>query len=913
MAQPSSEKFSYLSRGNLEYIEEQYSHFLKNPDSIDPEWRLFFEGMEFAQNLAGAGQLSDQEIGVYNLIKEYRDYGHQAAHLDPLNLTQKDLSQFALERFRLSETDLNKPFKSGGLVGLPNAPLKDIIAFLESTYCGTLAVQVSGCEDNVREWFNREMEQKSPDFQLEAEDKKQILRSLIRTESLEKFLHSRFVGAKRFSVEGGDSLLPMLETLVSTGTKKGVKEIVIGMAHRGRINVLANFMDKAIETIFGEFSGNIIGLSGYEGDVKYHLGHSTDKETPHGTCHVSLAFNPSHLEAVNPVACGMTRAKQRFHNDTGERKKVVNVLIHGDAAFSGQGIVSETLQLSQLKGYTVGGTIHVIINNQVGFTTNPVDDRSTRYSSDMAKAIKAPVMLVNGDDPEACVRAMNMALRFRQEFGQDVVIDLICYRRFGHNESDEPAFTQPLMYDVIKKHPTAKAIYTETLVKEGVIDQSWADNLYQEKMDNLQAILEDVRQNPPEFKPQVFGGQWQKLRRGTLEDFEKTWDTSVNAEKLKELSQFLTQTPDGFNIHSKVKRLLEQRAKMMEDNNIDWGMAELLSYASLVSENISVRITGQDVMRGTFTHRHAVYFDTKTGEPYKPIAQINPNKEFCIYNSPLSEMAVLGFEYGNAITDPSFMTIWEAQFGDFANGAQIIIDQFLSSGEDKWARMVGLTLLLPHGYEGQGPEHSSARLERFLQLCAGASMQVCNLTTPANLFHALRRQMKRDFRKPLVIMSPKSLLRHPMVVSTLEELATGPFQEVIPDPKEPDTAAVENVILCTGKLYYDLVSEREKSPIDKKLAIIRVEQLSPFPKIQLAAFLGGYPGLKRVIWAQEEPKNMGAYTYIAPKIEDLLKDLGLNKMPVEYVGRTERATPATGSHKVHVAEQQAIVNECLMI
>lgn len=916
------QKQNYMNQANIEYIEKMYQQFKSNPETVDHQWKMFFEGVEFAQTLPslessqGSG-VSAKDFDVSKLIKAYRDYGHLKADLDPLKLGQRETEYFELKNYNLSEKDLDTEYPVSKYMNIHLTKLRDIIQHMENSYCGTLTAQLSECRSEVRDWFRAEFEQNKGNFHLTADEKKAIYQQLARTESLEKFIHTRYVGTKRFSIEGGDSLIPMLESLVQRGTADRLEEVVIGMAHRGRINVLANFMGKALEAILSEFDGSAFAELEHEGDVKYHLGFSADKETPNGKCHVSLAFNPSHLEAVNPVVLGMTRAKQRQHNDTSERKKVLPVIVHGDAAFAGQGVVSETLQLSKLKGYTVGGSIHVIINNQVGFTTNPEDSRSTTYSSDMAMAIKAPVILVNGDDPEACVRAMDIAFRFRQKFGEDVVIDLICYRRFGHNEGDEPAFTQPKMYEVIKKHPTPMKIYQQKLVSQNVITEKEAKDFYQQKMDNLQAILDDVRKKPPEVIPPAFGGLWTGLRKGSLEDFEKSVETKTSMENFERTANILTTVPDQIDVHKKIKKLIESRSKMIETNAIDWGMGELLAYGTLNLEGTSVRLTGQDVSRGTFTHRHAVYFDSKTGDAWSPLKNLIPEKsEFCIYNSPLSEFAVLGFEYGNACSDPTFLTLWEAQFGDFANGAQIIIDQFLSSGEEKWLRGSGLVLLLPHGYEGQGPEHSSARLERFLQLCGQANMQVCNLTTPANLFHVLRRQVKRDFRKPLVIMSPKSLLRHPKVVSPVSHFIDGKFDEVLADPFVTDLSQVEKVILCTGKLYYDLDKFREDnkgSLANTKTAIFRIEQLYPFPRTQLAPYLAGMPKLKKVIWAQEEPKNMGSWEFINPFINDLLEEVGKEKIKVDYVGRTRRASPATGSPSAHNREQQTILDQCLKV
>ena len=906
------ENLSYASRSNLEYLEQMYQQFKRDPSSLDASLRSFFEGMEFSGQFsrqAGA-ELSSNEINVFQLIQTYRDYGHLKANLDPLGLSPRQTDLFDLKKFHLGEADLDQNFQMGAMVGLSSGTLRQIIQVLEQAYCGTLTAQVSECRPEVAEWFRTQLEKPAP--QLTSDQKQAVYQSLVKTESLEKFLQARFVSSKRFSIEGGDALMPMLEYTVQTGPTVRVEEMVIGMAHRGRVNVLANFMGKALGVILAEFDGIARGDSDYDGDVKYHLGYSCDKQTPAGPLHVSLAFNPSHLEVVDPVVLGMTRAKQRRRNDTAERKKVLPVLIHGDAAFPGQGVVQETFQMSRLQGYTVGGTIHIIINNQVGFTTDPDQARSTRYASDAAKSIKAPILMVNGDDVEACVRAMDLALRFRQAFGEDVVIDLICYRRFGHNEQDEPAFTQPVMYDLIKKHPTLMEIYSKKLMGEGLLSEESSRDFYKLKIDNLQKILDETRAQPPIVIPHGFDGLWSGLRRAKPEDFEKTVPTGVNKATLDKAARVLTEEPSQIRLHAKIKKLIQTRKELYQNGKVDWALGELLAYGTLCIEGTPVRISGQDVKRGTFSHRQAVYFDVENNSSYTPLATLNPNEgEFVIYNSLLSEMAVVGFEYGNAASDPTYLTVWEAQFGDFANGAQIVIDQFLSSGEEKWARGCGLTLLLPHGYEGQGPEHSSARLERFLQLCAQHNMQVCNLTTPAQIYHALRRQIRRDFRKPLVVMSPKSLLRHPKVISSTEELISGHFHEVLPDPLATDPKKVETVILCSGKLFYDLDKYREESGKDMShLTLVRLEQFYPFPRAQLTPFLNGFPKLNRVIWAQEEPKNMGGYFFVKPLLRELMDDLGLKKIEVEYVGRTDRASPATGSPKVHSREQEEIVKKC---
>lgn len=894
-----------MARENLDYVEQQYQAFLANPDSVDSQWKLFFEGIEFARKTP-ASSLSQSELDVFRLIQAYRDYGFMKANLNPLADPTRVVPQLELNHYNMKPAQLEQSFQVGSLVGKPKSKLKEVIQFLEQTYCTTFSLQIAECLPHVRDWFVDEFEKSKAQFKLSKEEKMEVLQSLARTESLEKFIHTRYVGTKRFSVEGGDSLMPMLEALVLRGTSKGIEEIMIGMAHRGRINVLANFMGKALDLIFAEFDGHTKEMPDYDGDVKYHMGYSCVKKTPSGDCEVTLAFNPSHLEAVNPVVCGMARAKQRVRKDTATRKKVVPVLIHGDAAFAGQGVVSETLQMSLLPAHTVGGTIHIVIDNQVGFTADSAETRSTLYSSDIAKIIKAPVLHVNGDDVESCVQALDMAMRFRQKFGADVVINVICYRRYGHNEGDEPAFTQPLMYQKIKDHPTAYTLYSQQLVKEGLIDQQYADTFFQEKINNLQKILESVRKSPPEGKPLTFEGLWSGLRKGKREDFDVSTPSGVPLATLQKVGRALTSLPANFKAHAKIEKLLEGRRIMMaEGGKLDWGMAELLAYGSLIAEGTSVRLAGQDCVRGTFTHRHAYFHDIVTNEVYNPLATLNPDQEFVVYNSLLSEFACLGFEYGNSISDPTFLTIWEAQFGDFANGAQIIIDQFISSGEAKWNRMAGLTLLLPHGYEGQGPEHSSARLERFLQLCAQDNIQVIYPTLPSQIFHALRRQNRRDFRKPLVVMSPKSLLRNPKVVSPIQDLVEGGFQEVIDDPSAKKDQ-VQKLVFCTGKIYFDLEAAREEKK-DTSVALIRIEQLYPFPEVQLMKVLLQYPNAKTAVWAQEEPRNMGAYYFIRDRIVETFIKAGRNISGIEYAGRTPRASPATGSPKTHQKEQTAIL------
>ncbi len=902
-----------ITRDNADFVDQLYAQFKLNPNSVPPDWQKFFEGVDFAQS--GNFGLSEKELDVYHLISAYRNYGHFEAHLDPLTNTPVPSDQLALSRFHLTDKDLDQKFQIGSIIGKPQATLRAIIAHLRSCYCGKLTVQCAEALPEVRNWFINEFEKNKAPVPT-PEEKKKILSVLTQTEVLEKFIHARYVGAKRFSVEGGDALLPMLEALVNQSSKAGVKEIIVGMAHRGRVNVLANFMGKPVEKIFADFNGpteTVVPIEDFDGDVKYHLGYQADRKTPSGECRVTLAFNPSHLEAVNPVVIGMTRAAQRWQKDTQKRKKVIPLLIHGDAAFAGQGVVAETFQMAYVKGYTVGGTIHLAIDNQVGFTTSPENGRSSHYCSDVSKVLATPVLHCNGDDVESCVRAMEIALRFRQEWGKDVVVNLICYRRFGHNEGDEPAYTQPQMYELIRKHPTLREIYSKQLIQSQVIVAADAELLVQNEMDRLQKIYEKTKNDPPKIEPFEFKEFWKGLRKGGSADAEKSFDTSFSLPELKKIARHLGEVPAHFKIHPKLIKLLDTRKNVADGKELmDWGMGELLAYGSLLSEGTSVRLTGQDCVRGTFTHRHAGFYDTQTGEMYAALDHVNEQKvEFCVYDSILSEYGVLGFEYGNSIADPTFLTLWEAQFGDFGNSAQIIIDQFIAAGESKWQQMSGLVMLLPHGYEGQGPEHSSARLERFLQLAAQNNIQVVNLTSPAQIFHAIRRQIKRPFRKPLIVMSPKSLLRHPKAVSSLEDLANGSFQEVIADPFVKDPKKIKSLVLCTGKIYYELLEERERNK-NETTAFVRVEQIYPTPIKALAAAIKSYPQLKNLAWVQEEPKNMGAYQHIYFKISEMLVKEKLTHLGLSYVGRSERSSPATGSIYRHKVEQAEIIKNAFL-
>ncbi|WP_374000352.1 2-oxoglutarate dehydrogenase E1 component [Bdellovibrio bacteriovorus] len=892
---------SGINSANLEYIEQLYSDFKANPDSLAVEWKSFFEGVEFAQG--GKFGMSDKELAVFQLIQAYRADGHTEANLNPLYTPQAG-ELLSLKRFGLTEKDLTAKFQIGSVIGKANATLSDIINHLKATYCGTLSLQAADASPKEVQWLTQQFE--GNPAKLSLDDKKNALASLTKAETLEKFVHTRYVGTKRFSVEGADSILPMMDTLVNKGSTQQVQEVYVGMAHRGRVNILVNFFGKPEEYVFGDFNGPLElaePIEDFDNDVKYHLGYVTEKKTATGSCKVTLAYNPSHLETVNAVALGMARAAQDQIGASG-KKNVVPVLIHGDAAFAGQGIVQETLQMAGVHSHSTGGTIHIIIDNQVGFTTSGKDTRSTRYASDTAKMTFVPVLHVNGDDVESAVRSMDIALRYRQEFGKDVVINLLCYRKFGHNEGDEPAFTQPQMYELIKTHATVRELFAKKLAAEGSVDAKASEDLYNQAMDRLQKIFEETKKNPPKLKNFKFEGNWKGLRKAKDADFEKSADTTFDLGKLKQIGEKIGSYPADFTPHPKLIKLLEARKAMgAGKENIDWGMGELLAYGSLLSEGTNVRLTGEDCVRGTFTHRHAGMYDFKNGKAYFPLADLNPKAKLLVAESILSEYGVMGYEYGYTVLDPQSLVMWEAQFGDFVNGAQIVIDQYLAAGESKWQQMSGLVLLLPHGYEGQGPEHSSARLERFLQLCAQNNMQVVNLTTPAQIYHALRRQVRRDFRKPLVVMSPKSLLRHPRAVSTIDELAKGRFQEVIADTI--DKSKVDTVVFVSGKLYYELLEEREKSK-KENVALVRLEQIYPFPATQVTEVLKSYPKAKTLVWAQEEPKNMGAFQNVYFKFVDVVSKAGL-KLGFEYVGRPERSSPATGSNYRHKIEQAEIV------
>lgn len=894
---------SFANRENLTLLEEFYRRWLGDPASVDERWQAFFEGFELGGRAPPAGEDTAQSA-VMRLIYAYRDLGHFQAHLDPLSPPPPPYPLLQLSHFGLSDADLERIFDCSAFEGMQRATLRELVEALKETYCRTVGVEYMHVQDtNIREWLRKRIESNHMKPELPLRQKLRVLMTLHYSELFERFLHTRYQGQKRFSLEGSETLIPVLDAVVEKAPALGVNEIVMGMAHRGRLNVLANILRKPYQEIFAEFEDNFIpdSLDG-DGDVKYHLGFSSDLTTSAGEkIHLSLTPNPSHLEAVYPVVEGRMRAKQTAFGDRG-RTRGLPLVIHGDAAFAGQGIVAETLNFVDLAGYSTGGTLHVIVNNQIGFTTAPSDARSTTYCTDVAKMIQAPIFHVNGEDPDAAVHVAELALEFRQTFHRDVVIDIYCYRRFGHNEGDEPSFTQPLMYRQIKERPSVSTVYSEQLVQRGDVKAEEAEALkreFQELLDEEQVVL---RAGPPrKRRPRSFSGVWQSLKMRWSSAPVKT---GVPMKTLKSIAEHLGQTPEGFRINSKIVRLLEARKESIAQNEpIDWSFAEALAFGALIQEGTHIRFSGQDSRRGTFSQRHAVLVDQETGERFVPLNTLHQDKPlFSIYDSLLSEAAALGFEFGYSLDAPHALVLWEAQFGDFANGAQVIIDQYLVCSESKWQRSSGLVLLLPHGYEGQGPEHSSARLERCLQACAEDNIQVCNLTTPAQYFHVLRRQVKRDFRKPLVIMTPKSLLRHKDCVSPLDELVSGSFQEAIDDPVSVPRQ-VRRVLLCSGKIYYDLLAKRGERKA-ANVAIVRVEQLYPFPEEPLREILGRYSAAKEWVWVQEESQNMGAWSFIEPRLRAL-------EYAVNYVGRDASASPATGSLKAHQREQNELVEAAL--
>jgi 2-oxoglutarate dehydrogenase E1 component len=919
--------FDYLKSINAEYIEEIYTRYVENPDSVDPSWRYFFDGIYLgevsalfesaeAQSVSGATSAElETEFKVYRLIDAYKNFGHLLAKVNPIYANPTTTPELELSRFGLTDANLEQSFTAGSFAGLGNTSLKNIITHLKKVYCGSVGAELLQLQNiTERAYIEKKLESLQGNYTASVEDKKFILTRLSESESFERFLHTRYVAQKRFSIEGGEALVPGLEGVIENAALLGAEEIVIGMGHRGRLNVMVNIFRKKPEYVFSEFDDNYrLSTDEGEGDVKYHKGFSYDCTTRQGkNVHLSLGFNPSHLEIIDPVVIGMTRAKQDQRKDT-ERKKVLTIMTHGDAAFAGQGVVYETLQASKLKAYDVGGTIHIISNNQVGFTTDPQDARSTRYCTDLARMLDCPIFHVNGDDPEAVWNVVRISTEYRYQFKKDVIIDLICYRKYGHNEGDEPSFTQPELYKLIAAHPTPRDIYAKRLIAEGVIPETDAQVYIDQAMAPLTKALEYVRAEKPEpFHSEYQGRYWAKYHHAHDEDIFAAVETEVTANELISTSRKINKFPQGFKIHPKLERLFDGRMQAVEQGKgIDWGNGELLAYATLIVEGYPVRMTGQDVIRGTFTHRHASVFEFNTNEQYTAINSLSDTTKFQIFNSHLSEVAVMGIEFGYSVSEPDALVIWEAQFGDFANGAQAMIDQFITTSESKWHRASGLTLLLPHGFEGQGPEHSSARLERFLQLCGKNNFTVANLTTPAQIFHALRRQVKRKFRKPLVVMSPKSLLRHPKAVSTIEDFSDRGFQEVIDDSRYTDpkkASSVKRVMICSGKVYYDLLEEQEKRN-DGLVALIRLEQLYPWPEAMLAKIIEKYGNAREVFYVQEEPRNMGGWTFFQGMWGGALASFGARfpKLSLTYVGREICASPAVGSKKLHDKEQKEII------
>jgi 2-oxoglutarate dehydrogenase E1 component len=905
---------------NGKLLEEYERKWRDDPRALDPEWQAFFQGFELG-NRGLDRSFTDAQIGVLRLLFAHRDLGHRSAYLNALEMPPEIDLELRPDRYGLSQANYDQTFGTT-FNSLPSATLRALLTALRLTYCGTIGFEYMHILDPaVRAWIQEKIEPRRARPNFNREQKVAILRSLYEAEMFETFLHRRFINQKRFSLEGAETLIPLLDTFVEKSPEAGVREYVLGMAHRGRLNVLANILNKPYSEIFAEFDDYFSDDAGEgDGDVKYHLGFSGDLDVRGHQLHLSLTPNPSHLEAVNPVVEGRTRAKQDFFGDK-ERRRGIPILIHGDAAFVGQGSVCETLNLVKLEGYTTGGTLHVIINNQIGFTTLPQDARSTRYCTDMAKMIQAPVFHVNGDDPEAAVFAAELALDYRQTWGNDVIIDMYCFRRRGHNESDEPSFTQPLMYREIADHPSTSQVYSEQLIRQGDLTEQESEAIKQEYLAKLDAAQKNLRNQPPRPRGMPrFLRRWEGYSAGHGMDGTAA---SVSLPKLKQVGEAITRVPKGFTPHhklfddspktgegaSEIKSFIERHRDMVEGREkVDWTLAEALAFGTLVAERTPVRLSGQDSRRGTFSQRHAVWVDQKTGARYIPLEHVSDNQAtFSVYDSPLSEFAVLGFEFGYSLDDPETLVLWEAQFGDFANGGQVIIDQFIVCSYSKWQRASGVVMLLPHGYEGQGPEHSSARLERFLQMCAEDNIQVCYPTTPAQYFHMLRRQMRRKFRKPLVVMTPKSLLRHPLCRSGLEEFTTGAFRELIDDPNA-NPERVRRVVMCSGKLYYDFYFDSsERDPvkanrlIPSEVAIVRVEQLYPFPEEAVAQLKRRYRKASEWVWAQEEPQNMGAWSFIEPRLR-------AHDIQAEYVGRDASASPATGSYKIHVREQREIID-----
>ena len=940
---------SQLSGGNAAFIEDLYDNYLRDPASVAPAWKKYFDtfkgreagdvphsdailrieraqklnghAVAFATGTASTDAQGLKQTGVSRLVAAYRSRGHLAAKLDPLNMegsfSAADLKAIGLlprpgapdldPAFHgLGDADLDTEFNTSFLGGPGRLKLRDLVARLKKTYTGSIGAEFMHIRDaNERRWVHQQIETAGGDYALSAAEKRCLLDKLVQADGLERYLHTKYVGQKRFSLEGGDSLIPLVNELLQRGASEGLKDLVVGMAHRGRLNVLVNILGKAPQKLFAEFEGKFDHPDdpAHSGDVKYHMGFSADVKAGEKTVHVVLAFNPSHLEIVNPVVAGSVRARQTHRQDS-EQEHVLPVLIHGDAAFAGQGVNMELFSMSQTRGFGVGGILHIVINNQVGFTiSNPHDARSTLYCTDVAKMVNAPVFHVNGDDPEAVLFVSRLAFDYRRKFKRDVVIDLVCYRRHGHNEADEPAATQPLMYQIIRARSTARELYAKKLVADGVIADGDAQKLVDAYRSKLEAG-EPIANLDANFKD-AFAVDWTRHLGAEL---NQNVDTGVGKDKLAALNAKILAVPADFTLHPRVAKIYDDRAKMAAGTQpMDWGFAENLAYATLIDDGYDLRLVGQDAGRGTFFHRHAVLHDQNSGRDITPLAEVRPEATVAVIDSLLSEEAVMAFEYGYTTSEPRTLVLWEAQFGDFANGAQVVIDQFISSGEAKWQRYSGLVLLLPHGYEGQGPEHSSARLERYLQLCALDNMQVCVPTTPAQMFHMIRRQMVRDVRKPLVVMTPKSLLRHKLAISSLDELATGSFQLLIPDATAKNAKKVRRVVLCSGKVYYDLVEEAAKRKLND-VAILRVEQLYPFPRPEIKVELAKYPAMQELVWCQEEPQNQGAWYQIKHHLVDCIGD----EHSLHYAGRLRSPAPACGHLATHIVEQAALVEQALV-
>lgn len=913
------DRFSFLGGVHASFIDDLYEKYLKYPDSLEPSWRAFFQGYDFARESYGDEQLDfqggvcippevpekiEREFRVIELINGYRSRGHLFTQTNPVRDRRKYSPTLDIENFGLSKEDLDETFEAAREVGLEGSKtLREIIDHLQTAYCQSIGIEFTHIrKPDTFKWVLKNIHHNANQPDYNTEQKKYILKKLNEAVGFEAFLNTKFVGQKRFSIEGAESMIPALSIAIETASEMGVEQVVMGMAHRGRLNVLSNIFGKTQRDIFSEFEGKAFQEDEFDGDVKYHLGYSTVKSTDNDKkIELTLSPNPSHLEAVNPVVGGIARAKRDLEHE-GDSKKVMPILIHGDAAIAGQGIVYEHIQMETLGGYGVGGTFHIVINNQVGFTTNYIDGRSSTYCTDVAKVIMAPVLHVNGDDTEAVVHAFQFAIKYRQTFNREVFVDLLCYRKYGHNEGDEPRFTQPKLYKIISKHPNPRDIYRDKLLKEGVIDDDHVKGLEKDFKSMLEMKYDESKKIEKNTIENFMIRRWEDFRESTPEDFDESPETGVDKKELQPIIDALTSLPEGKKFIRKVEKLVNDRKKMVEEKDaLDWGMGELLAYGSLLIEGKNVRLSGEDSERGTFSHRHAVMRSEADEERYVQLNNISDKQaKFEVYNSLLSEYAVMGFDYGYSMAAPNALTLWEAQFGDFVNGAQITIDQFLSAAEDKWKVQSGLVLLLPHGYEGQGAEHSSARLERFLQLCAQYNMQVVNITSPANFFHALRRQMHRPFRKPLVVMSPKSLLRHPRCVSSIEDFTKGKFKEVIDDPQVETPKNIKTVLFCSGKVYYELLTKKEEDKRDD-VAIVRFEQLYPLAEKQIEAILKRYPKSAKRRWVQEEPANMGAHWYIRAT-----NAIGHD---FELISPRASASPASGSHQVAVAVQKSVINQ----